>query len=625
MFTVIAGDAGPQSHDISATAAGLPGWGAVAHTVWRDDNGRCSVAARPNSMAPEDAFDSQPFVDPELVFVCRARLDNRAELLDLLRIDAARGILLSDSDLVRHAYRQWREQAPQRLYGDFAFVAWERAAHRVVAATDHIGTFSLFFCRCGARLLLSTRLSALAAHPDIHPSIDIRCLGLMAAGKLGLGWTMFEGIQILPGGELLVFQDGTLRTERWWQPDTSARVSYPRSEDYVEDIRTLFDTAVAVRLRARGGIVATMSGGLDSTLVAATAARLMARTGAMLDAYTAIPEPGLRVNTLPGWDSSDAPWAGAVANRYSNIRHRLVRPDGMTPLDILPGVHAISQTPIRNTANLLWSWQISALAARNRCGVVLCGDHGNLSISYSGDNSDASRASINGIAEMSQRAWDQFRFGGIRRSAATLIAGPRAAGKRRGRNLRPGTDVLLPEFRSACREDLLEMELPASPRDIFARALTSAHKAARPDFMAQFGVEWRDPTGDRRLLERLLTFPLHTFRAGHRPRGLARELGRGLLPESVRLRRSRGAQAPDEAAWFRPRADDYRHALHSIRQSASCARFLDTARLEFLLEALCSGRGSSSQAALVHRALDVGLFAVEFEAGTLHSPPAADV
>jgi hypothetical protein len=128
-------------------------------------------------------------------------------------------------------------------------------------------------------------------------------------------------------------------------------------------------------------------------------------------------------------------------------------------------------------------------------------------------------------------------------------------------------------------------------------------------------VEWLDPTGDRKLLERLLTFPLHVFRVGNRPRGLARELGRGLIPESVRLRRSRSVHFPDETAWFALRADDYHNALQSIRQSSTCGFFLDMSSLQPLLQTLCAGGGSVQEALLMHRALDAGLFAAGFESG----------
>ncbi|MDB6100481.1 MAG: asparagine synthase, partial [Gammaproteobacteria bacterium] len=127
---------------------------------------------------------------------------------------------------------------------------------------------------------------------------------------------------------------------------------------------------------------------------------------------------------------------------------------------------------------------------------------------------------------------------------------------------------------------------------------------------------------DRKLLERLLTFPLHVFRVGNRPRGLARELGRGLIPESVRLRRNHSVHFPDETAWFALRAHDYHNALQSIRGSSTCGFFLDMASLESWLQTLCAGRGSAQAALQVHRALDAGLFAAGFESGHGLQPPA---
>jgi asparagine synthase (glutamine-hydrolysing) len=137
----------------------------------------------------------------------------------------------------------------------------------------------------------------------------------------------------------------------------------------------------------------------------------------------------------------------------------------------------------------------------------------------------------------------------------------------------------------------------------------------RVDFMARFGVEWLDPTADRKLLERLLTFPLHVFRVGNRPRGLARELGRGRLPESVRLRRARVVQSADLTAWVAQRPGDYRRAFQGLRDSDVCAEFLDLSSLGTLLETLCAGNGTATQAATLHQALDAGLFAAALDSG----------
>jgi len=138
-----------------------------------------------------------------------------------------------------------------------------------VAATDHLGNFQLFYCRAAGRILFATQLAALLACPAVHAGLDIKSLGLTAAGKLGRGWTMFEGVKVLCGGELLIHHDEMVKVERWWRPDTAPREVHPQVRDYVDEARALFDSAVASRIRARGAVVATLSGGLDSASVVA--------------------------------------------------------------------------------------------------------------------------------------------------------------------------------------------------------------------------------------------------------------------------------------------------------------------------------------------------------------------
>jgi asparagine synthase (glutamine-hydrolysing) len=594
MFAAMAGEAGCRSNEIVAMAAALPGRGDLlsradpSRQVWLDESGAFAAAFRPMALLPEDSFDSQPFVDRELIFVCRARLDDRAGLLQRLQIDSARGATSSDADILRHCYKKWREETPRHVYGDFAFVAWERWSRRTVAATDHLGNFPLFYCRAGGRILFATQLGALLACPAVRARLDLGSLSRLAAGELSTSKTMFEDINVLPGGQLLVHHDEMLRTERWWRPDTAPRVVHAQPRDYVDEVKTLFESAVASRLRARGGVIATMSGGLDSTLVAVTAARQLAVTGKVMDALTAIPQPGLLRLADPAQENDDAVWAAAVAEFQPNIRQRLISPGGITPLDILPQVHAHAHTPVRDPANLVWLWQMTAWAAHNRVRVVLCGDHGNQSIGYVGDLCDAHFIRLRRIAAAAQRTWDTVRCIGTR---------PQHAHR---------SD-------SSGNRETVEAEEPSAERDSFARAMMATRASARLDLMMQFGVEWLDPTGDRKLLERLLTFPLHVFRVGNRPRGLAREIGRGLLPNSVRLRRTRHAQFPDPAAWFALRAKEYREAFQSIRDSSACAAILDIPKLEPVLETLCAGRGSLADAALLHRALDIGLFAVRYE------------
>ena len=147
MFAAMAGEAGCRSYEIAAMAAALPGRNEPVESVWLDESAAFAAAFRPLTLLPEDAFDSQPLVDHELIFVCRARLDDRAGLLQQLQIDSAQGATLSDSHILRQCYKKWGEETPRHVYGDFAFVAWERWSRRTVAATDHLDQIGRASCR----------------------------------------------------------------------------------------------------------------------------------------------------------------------------------------------------------------------------------------------------------------------------------------------------------------------------------------------------------------------------------------------------------------------------------------------------------------------------------------------
>src|SRR5262249_48865972 len=101
MFAAMAGETGCQASEIAAMAAALPGRSGDDSNLWLDESGAFAAVSRLAILLPEDAFDTQPFADHELIFVCRARLDDRAGLLKQLQIDPAQGARRSDAGFLR--------------------------------------------------------------------------------------------------------------------------------------------------------------------------------------------------------------------------------------------------------------------------------------------------------------------------------------------------------------------------------------------------------------------------------------------------------------------------------------------------------------------------------------------
>ena len=121
------------------------------------------------------------------------------------------------------------------------------------------------------------------------------------------------------------------------------------------------------------------------------------------------------------------------------------------------------------------------------------------------------------------------------------------------------------------------------------------------------GVEARDPTGDRRVVEALLKLPLAAYFYKNYDRAQARLMGRGRVPEQISWRTQRGVQAAEQAAYFSLYQNEYRLAWETVSKTG-LPDIVGRTELQQLSEVVLNGHGSMYQAATFFRVLDVGLF-----------------
>lgn len=605
MFALIAGSVGPGDEGLDRLARRIAPSGARR---WREPEGRGAAAVARPDLLPEDVNDSQPIVAEGIAFVCRVRLDDRDGLARTLGIEAPRAAAMADSDLLFAAYRRWQGDCPKQVHGDFAYAAWHWREGRLEAAVDHWGgSAALFWAPLGRGLIVADNLSLLVAHPAVPRSLDPAALaGFMRPG-IERSSTPYAGVRMLAGGHRLEWRGGDAIVRRWWRPDTEPDWS-GGDRDRAERIRHLLGEAVTARLRSTGAVAATLSGGLDSGLVTAMAAERLGESGGVLRAYTAIPEAGLASGGRPGWDLDDRLWAQATAERHANVAHACISAGDRSPIDVLGAMVAGSATPVRGGANLLWLDLISGAARAAGARVLLNGQQGNFSLSHSGDGAL--------LEALARRRWRDARQliadtpGSRLFAVRRLFAGPalrRIAGAGGARPLPAPAAAFLRDPSLGAGPGPFD-GAPGSRRQWLAFAALPPH-GWRCDPVERWDLDWRDPTADRRLLEAVLTFPLAAFRAGGRPRGLARQVGEGLLPDEVRLRSTRGEQSPDRAGLIARDSGRYRSAAAGLARSPLVRELIDIVRLERVLEEIVAGKpGAPSLVDPWLQALTLGLF-----------------
>ncbi len=182
----------------------------------------------------------------------------------------------SDTEVIVHLYDRYGTDFVDHLNGQFAIALWDQKTRRLVLARDRTGIRPLFYTRGKGRLVFASEVKALFALPEVK-----RALNLSAVGDVMTYWatlspdTVFEDVQSLPPGHVMVVESGREQLSRYWDwtfPTDTPRVDRP-IEAYAEELRELLVDAVRLQLRADVPVGAYLSGGLDSSAIAALVRR----------------------------------------------------------------------------------------------------------------------------------------------------------------------------------------------------------------------------------------------------------------------------------------------------------------------------------------------------------------
>ncbi|HET9363472.1 MAG TPA: hypothetical protein VFP71_00650, partial [Candidatus Angelobacter sp.] len=99
------------------------------------------------------------------------RIDNRAELLNLLDCDAS--AMISDSELALRAYEKWDRDFPAQIIGDFAFALWDPSVQALFCGRDPFGIRPFYYALKGTKLFFSSQSWPLVAATGEGPTVDL--------------------------------------------------------------------------------------------------------------------------------------------------------------------------------------------------------------------------------------------------------------------------------------------------------------------------------------------------------------------------------------------------------------------------------------------------------------------
>jgi asparagine synthase (glutamine-hydrolysing) len=199
---------------------------------------------------------------------------------DLRRVLEPEGHVLRshcDTEILPHLYERFGVGFAEQLRGKFAIAVWDGARRRAVLARDRLGVKPLYYAVVGDVLLFASELKSLLASNMIPGELDYDGIdAYLTFGFVPAPRTVLAGVSKLLPGHRLVVENGTVATERYWAfPEPVADSPSRPAAVYAEELLSLLEESVRLRLMSDVPLGAMLSGGIDSSLIVALMARNM--------------------------------------------------------------------------------------------------------------------------------------------------------------------------------------------------------------------------------------------------------------------------------------------------------------------------------------------------------------
>ena len=177
----------------------------------------------------------------------------------------------TDTETIVHLYEDLGLDCFEHLNGMFAMAIWDGRNERLVLARDRMGKKPLFYTVQNGRLVFASELKSLITLPGISKEIDPGSIDLYLTYQyIPHPHSIYKGIHKLPPGHFAVFENGSLRIEKYWKVDWSNEIAIDQATASTQ-LRTMLADAIRIRLRSDVPLGAFLSGGIDSSLIVAIA------------------------------------------------------------------------------------------------------------------------------------------------------------------------------------------------------------------------------------------------------------------------------------------------------------------------------------------------------------------
>jgi asparagine synthase (glutamine-hydrolysing) len=218
--------------------------------------------------------ERQPVVSPEGdILVMDGIVFNREELLDLLADDL--GEDRTDVGLVSVGLQNYGTGFLSKIIGDFALVRYQPRTQTMLLARDPFGVRPIFYRISNDRAIVASDLRAVLSAANVPLHLDDEYVAGYLASFPEPHRTPYQNFHAVEPGYVVTVHHGKSKIDRFWTIDQN-EIRYKNDKDYEERLLHELRASIKCRLRTDGRPVwSCLSGGLDSSSIVCIADELI--------------------------------------------------------------------------------------------------------------------------------------------------------------------------------------------------------------------------------------------------------------------------------------------------------------------------------------------------------------
>jgi asparagine synthase (glutamine-hydrolysing) len=477
----------------------------------------------------------------------------------------------SDTEVILKAYAHWGKDCLHEFRGMFALALWDAQKHRLFVARDPMGIKPFYYYRSDRYFMFSSEVRTLLGTGIVPRRIDPAGLvNYLTFGSLYDPNTLVEGVNALPPGCYLTWEQGQVKQTQYWDlvdpelVESSRRAcdaGAVRRGELEAQVAEVLDESVRMQLVSDVPVGVFLSGGIDSSSLVG----ILSRNGIRPSTFSVV---------FREKDYSEAEYSRTIAQQFRTDHHEITVSQSDFFAAIAPAIHAMDLPTMDGVNTYFVSERTRAAGVK----VALSG--------LGGDEMFAGYSTFSTVPRMERFAgiWGRIP-GAVRNSLAsifTALAPPSDQNRKLAALAQNGGRIVHPYFLARMlftpeqqNELLPEMKPNSATFQRAQKPLTESLNRALSldpvnrvsylearcymlntllrdsDFMSMaHGLEVRVPLIDHQLARRLMALPGSWKLSAGTLKPLLVHALQGKLPDKIVHRRKRGFTLPFEY-WLR--------------------------------------------------------------------------